>query len=459
MKVLMSRYRGNKLTLLNETKMKIDMAHLCYSKGAQVRSREKWIDQGEKNNKYFLGLEKSRSSAKIMTTLTTNNGEQISQASDIHAYITDFYSNIYTQKFNFAFKRDAFDKFTGNLEIPKLSEVNKTSCECPILEDELEDALKRMKKGSSPGCDGLTTSLYKFFWEDIGDLVYKSFKKAFEKGELSLSQRRAIIIMIHKGKGLDRDELGNWRPISLTNTNYKILAKTLAIRLQSVIHTIIDEYQKGYIKGRNISTIIKLVDDVVEIIKYKNINGGIVALDYCKAFDSINKNYLRETLTTFDFGPNFKAWIAVLLNNTMSSVQHAGWLSEWFPTQCGIRQGCPASPLIFILAVELLALKIRQNERIRGIILHNAEPGNELKIQQFADDITVSSSEDFNVALNTVDAFSTFSGLNLNKSKCEGLWLGKQPAEGLPKVIKWCPPGETIKILGINFSATTSFKK
>ena len=90
------------------------------------------------------------------------------------------------------------------------------------------------------------------------------------------------------------------------------------------------------------------------------------------------------------------------------------------------------------------------------MILPNAEPGNELKIQQFADDITlmVSSSEDFNVALNTVDTFSTFSGLN--KSKCEGLWLGKQPAEGLPKVIKWCPPGETIKILGINFSATTS---
>ena len=116
------------------------------------------------------------------------------------------------------------------------------------------------------------------------------------------------------------------------------------------------------------------------------------------------------------------------------------------------------TPLIFILAVELLALKIRQNERIRGIIIPNAEPGNELKIQQFADDITlmVSSSEDFNVALNTVDAASTFSGLNLNKSKCEGLWLGKQPAEGLPKVIKWCPPGETIEILGINFSATTS---
>ena len=161
-----------------------------------------------------------------MTTLTTNNGEQISQPSDIHAYITDFYSNIYTQKFNFASKRDAFDKFTDNLEIPKLSELNKTSCECPILKEEIEDALKRMKNG----CDGLTTSFYKFFWEYIGDLVYKCFKKAFEKGELSLSQRRAIIILIHKGKGLDRDKLGNWWPISLTNTDYNILAKTLSIR-------------------------------------------------------------------------------------------------------------------------------------------------------------------------------------------------------------------------------------
>ena len=59
------------------------------------------------------------------------------------------------------------------------------------------------------------------FWgDDIGYLVFKSVQKAFEKGEPSPSQRRDIIIFIHKGKRLDHDKLGNWRPISLTNTNY-----------------------------------------------------------------------------------------------------------------------------------------------------------------------------------------------------------------------------------------------
>ena len=62
----------------------------------------------------------------------------------------------------------------------------------------------------------------------------------------------------------------------------------------------------------------------------------------------------------------------------------------------------------------------------------------------------VSTTEDLKEALSTVDTFSTFTGFNLNKSKCEGLWLGKRPAEGLPEVIKWCGPGETIKILGVH---------
>ena len=79
---------------------------------------------------------------------------------------------------------------------------------------------------SSPGLDGLTTAWYKVFWTHVGPLLLASLNEAFENGSLSISQRRAIIVLIHKGKGLSRDELQNWRPISLTNTDYKILAKT-----------------------------------------------------------------------------------------------------------------------------------------------------------------------------------------------------------------------------------------
>ena len=67
-----------------------------------------------------------------------------------------------------------------------------------------------------------------------------------------------VITLIHKGKGLDRNDLGNYRPITLTNTDYKILTKALAVRLQNVIKTIISEDQIGFVKGRNIASHLRL---------------------------------------------------------------------------------------------------------------------------------------------------------------------------------------------------------
>ena len=72
--------------------------------------------------------------------------------------------------------------------------------------------------------------------------------------------------MIHKGKDLQRDDLNNWRPITLTNTDYKILAECLSRRLLNVIGDSINEDQVGFIKGRNVSTLIRLIDDTIDFL-------------------------------------------------------------------------------------------------------------------------------------------------------------------------------------------------
>ena len=172
--------------------------------------------------------------------------------------------------------------FCKNLSIPQLGEEQKELCEGMITDDEASYALSCMKNGSAPGSDGLTTAFYKFFWSKIRDMVINSYNESFDEGKLSSSQRRAIITLIHKGKDLPREMLGDWRPISLTNTNYKIIAKTLALRLQKVIPDLVFEDQVGYIRGRNISTIIRLIDDVIEYIKINNRSGVLLALDFPK---------------------------------------------------------------------------------------------------------------------------------------------------------------------------------
>ena len=107
-------------------------------------------------------------------------------------------------------------------DVPQLSDEQKPNTDGVLTEEELTRALKRMKNGSSSGLDGITTAFIKFFWRKFKDMVLNSLNAAFTKGEMSITQKRAVITLIHKGKQLPRDDLNSWRPISLTNSDYKI---------------------------------------------------------------------------------------------------------------------------------------------------------------------------------------------------------------------------------------------
>lgn len=105
-----------------------------------------------------------------------------------------------------------------------------------------------MKKEKSPGLDGLPSEFYQCFWDVIGPFFYKALKEIFQRGEMSYSQRLSVILLIYK-KG-EKDSLKNYRPISLTNTDYKIIALIFAKRLQTILTKLISEQQTAYIKGR-----------------------------------------------------------------------------------------------------------------------------------------------------------------------------------------------------------------
>ena len=283
------------------------------------------------------------------------------------------------------------NNFLKNSTIPTLTEQQRDECEGSITEEECLSALKGMKNGSSPGSNGLTIEFYKVFWNQLKSFLLKSFSAAFYSGSMSQVQRKAIITLIHKGKDLSRNEMKNWRPISLTNTDYKLLAKCLSLRLNCVIHSIIAEDQFGYMKGRQVSTLLRLIDDITDYLNQNDSPGLLVTIDYFHAFDCISKEYMLETFNCFGFGEEFVKWVSVLMSNTVSCINYCGWLSEQFATDSGIRQGCPFSPFAFILAVELLAIRLRSCNHIKGIKIPNKIAGNDfikLLIALYADDIT-----------------------------------------------------------------------
>ena len=411
-------------------KNKLAIFEVQAANSAQIRSRVKFIEQGEKNTKYFLGLEKARANTKIMDRLIKDDGQIITNQNEILQEQARFYSEVYKKKSEF--DSNKANDFTRNMNIPTITEESKNLLDSDFTLNELSKSLKSMSNESAPGSDGITYSFLKFFWSKINVLVFTSFESAFEAGELSFTQRQGILTLLHKGKNLARDNLTNWRPISLTNSDYKVFAKSLANRLSSVISDIIAEDQVGFIKGRNISSIIRLIDDTIDYVNNSSQSGILLAVDYRRAFDSISKEYMLFAFKKFGFGDRFLKWVSILLTNTESSINYLGWISESFKVECGVRQGCPFSPLAFIIGLELLAIKIRSNEGIDGLILpipHMcADIATALKIAMYADDITLflKDTHDFENALIIIDQFSKISNLYINENKTEAMVIGNR---------------------------------
>ena len=129
--------------------------------------------------------------------------------------------------------------------------------EGPLTDVEVYNVLKTMKNNKSPGQDGFTVEFYCFFWNELNLFMVKSLNYAYAKGEMSFTIKLGIISLIPKGNK-NRDDLKNWRPISLLNVLSKFATGCIANGLKKVLSYLIHENQKGFLKGRYIGENIRL---------------------------------------------------------------------------------------------------------------------------------------------------------------------------------------------------------
>jgi hypothetical protein len=209
--------------------------------GSIFRSKCDWAEQGEKNSKYFLNLEKYNYANKCISSLNCN-GTMVTNEKEVLKEIKTFYEKLYSSN---TIDQDQLNKTL--VHIPKLTASQKSLTKGVVTYEECLKALKSLSNGKTPGMDGITADFYKFFWIDIGQVVLNSINHAFQKNEMSRDQRMGIISLSPK-KGKVRSFLKNWRPITLLTVDYKLLAKVLAMRLGTILPDYIDETQFGYIK-------------------------------------------------------------------------------------------------------------------------------------------------------------------------------------------------------------------
>ena len=211
--------------------------------GLLLRSQVKWHENGEKCSEYFCKLEKKNFIKKTLCELIDTEGKNLTKQSDILLEEKTFFENLYSSR-----NLNCDDNFFFNHNV-KLTDEQKNMCEGNITFGECAQVLKLMQNGKSPGSDGFTIDFYKFFWKEIGPLVFRSLKFGYKNGKFSQFQYQSVISCIPK-EGKDRRYMSNWWPISLLNTDIKIASAVVAHRIKKVLPFIISDTQKGFIKNR-----------------------------------------------------------------------------------------------------------------------------------------------------------------------------------------------------------------
>ena len=174
-------------------------------------------------------------------------------------------------------------------------------------------------------------------------------------------------------------------------------------------------------------------------------------LDYEKAYDSISFSFLNKALSFFNFGPNMIKWIEILLRDFNASINHCGNISKPFLIGRGCRQGDPIAAYLFILSIEILACKLRNDPKVSGF-----EIGSYTKLLEiYADDMTIflkPTQNNLREIMTILDRFYNLSGLKISVNKTKAVWFGTN----YDSHRKLCPDinlnwDNKFTLLGINF--------
>ena len=394
--------------IIDEVTEKLRKESIHAANGAIMRSKARWMALAEHGSKYFFNLEKRKAKAKAMNQVYDKYGNLVTSPNKILEVQARFYEELYTSdpqiKCNIPTEPER-----------KLSEVQKLELDKEVTMEEIQENLKEMARNKSPGTDGFQIDIYICFWLKMKNFVYDMIKYILETGSMHETARQGIISLIPK-KLRNIKEIKNWRPIVLLNSDFKLVSKILASRMKKVLEHIIAKDQTGFISGRNISENLRKLIDVIDYTESANAPGIIALIDFEKAFDRVEYKSLYDIMRWFNFGERFIQWTGTLFRHFSLSTLNNGFLSEPFTPTRGLFQGNPIASSCFILIIEVLAVMIRKNKKIKGLKIGKEE----ILLTQFADDLGLVldyNQQSFNQVINEFNTFQRLSGMLINYEK------------------------------------------
>lgn len=410
-------------------------------------TKQTYYDQGEKAGKLLAWRIKKMQADRSISSIKTDTGELSTDPIEINTSFKKFYEKLYESECSA--DEEFQNAFLDQLPFKVISEEDKEFLDNPITKEEILEAIGDMNNGRAPGPDGLPAQFYKVFKNKLVQPLINMFNESCESGILPDSLRLATITLILKPNKPEK-ECSSYRGISLMGCDTKILSKVLAKRLEKYMPKIIIDDQQGFIQKRqgyhNIRRVLNILYE-----KQNDKDTALLAVDACQAFDRIEWTYLLKLLPRYGLGEKFIKWVKLLYTKPTAQILTNNNVSKPFNLQRSTRQGCPLSPILFILALEPLAVAVRTQPGLSGIRIGSR---NHL-ISLFADDIIFFLTDLKNTIpnlVNMIEEFGTFSGYKINNSKSILMFLNEEDRKNPTVKTNFTIATDGFKYLGIQIT-------
>jgi len=377
-------------------------------------------------------------------------------------------SNEFAKYYRMLFEAKHTDPACSNILLralrkKKILRESRRMLDAEITVEEVLEAMENLPIGKQPGPNRVPNAVYKYMSKHFAPKLVAVLNEAIEQDRLPKHFLEGDISVLYKKN--ERTDPRNYRPITLLNTDYKVFTRVLARRMCRVVHEFVAENQKGFVPHAFIAeatTMLGLIEAYIneEPLERKGI---LLFLDMEKAFDRVSYSFTKQGLNALGFGdadsantdPNnpsrFCKWIGMMYNENKAPKRRIyvnGYYSEWFDIKSGVAQGCPLSPLLFLVVAEALRASIELEPRLKGIKIGDRR----YLLSQFADDTTLmlQSKKEIKYVNRAIRRWCKATGMRENAAKREGVKMGRYRHTNIAEPgIKWAPEGGYVKSLGV----------